>query len=132
MDEEPLPEGRVMGNWIFLPDGRLVLLNGQGLGTAGYGNTSWAVGQSFGDEPRHSAHYFDYNKPVGQRFSPVAATSTVSRMYHSSATLLADGSIFSSGSNPNADFIPSNNMPAGYKYPTEYRCVPRLPSATCD
>lgn len=43
-----------MGNWIFIPDGRLVLLNGIGSGTAGYGNTSWAVGQSFGDVPIHS------------------------------------------------------------------------------
>lgn len=54
VDEEPLPQGRVMGNWIFIPDGRLVLLNGIGSGTAGYGNTSWAVGQSFGDVPIHS------------------------------------------------------------------------------
>lgn len=54
VDEEPLPEGRVMGNWIFLPDGRLVLINGIGKGTAGYGNTSWAIGQSFGDDPIHS------------------------------------------------------------------------------
>lgn len=54
VDEEPLPEGRVMGNWIFLPDGRLVLINGIGKGTAGYGNTSWAIGQSFGDDPVRS------------------------------------------------------------------------------
>lgn len=43
-----------MGNWIFLPDGRLVLINGIGKGTAGYGNTSWAIGQSFGDDPVRS------------------------------------------------------------------------------
>lgn len=39
VDEDPLPEGRVMGNWIFLPDGRLVLINGIGKGTAGYGSS---------------------------------------------------------------------------------------------
>jgi hypothetical protein len=54
VDEEALPEGRVMGNWIYLPDGRLVLLNGIGLGTAGYGNQSWSIGQSFGDMPIHA------------------------------------------------------------------------------
>ena len=33
-----------MGNFILLPDGRGVILNGQLRGTAGYGNTSWAIG----------------------------------------------------------------------------------------
>ncbi|KAL8277617.1 hypothetical protein RQP46_010049 [Phenoliferia psychrophenolica] len=119
VDEEPLPEGRVMGNWIFLPDGRLVLINGIGKGTAGYGNTSWAIGQSFGDDPIHSIRYFDYTLPVGQRFSGIVANSTVDRMYHSSATLLPDGSVLSSGSNPNADYVPAGTP--GYKYPSEYR-----------
>lgn len=119
VDEEPLPEGRVMGNWILLPDGRLVLINGIGKGTAGYGNTSWAIGQSFGDDPVHTIRYYDHNSPSGQRFSRAVANSTVDRMYHSSATLLPDGSVLSSGSNPNADFVPAGA--AGYKYPTEYR-----------
>lgn len=119
MDEEPLPQGRGMGNWIYLPDGRLVLLNGIGRGTAGYGNTSWSIGQSFGDDPIHAIHYFDYNQPMGKRFSAAVANSTIDRMYHSAATLLPDGSIFSSGSNPNADYV-SPGTP-GYKYPTEYR-----------
>ncbi|ORY61159.1 copper radical oxidase [Leucosporidium creatinivorum] len=119
IDEEPLPEGRVMGNWIFLPDGRLVLINGIGKGTAGYGNTSWAIGQSFGDDPVHSIRYYDPNQPMGSRFSDIVANSTVDRMYHSSATLLPDGSVFSSGSNPNADYVPAGTP--GYLYPSEYR-----------
>ncbi|BGO97295.1 Copper radical oxidase [Rhodotorula toruloides ATCC 204091] len=119
VDEEPLPEGRVMGNWIFLPDGRLVLINGIGKGTAGYGNTSWAIGQSFGDDPVHTVRYYDPNQPKGSRFSAAIANSTIDRMYHSSATLLPDGSVWSSGSNPNADYVPYNA--SGYKYFTEYR-----------
>jgi len=119
VDEEPLPEGRVMGNWIFLPDGRLVLINGIGKGTAGYGNNSWTIGQSFGDKPVHSVHYYDHNAPVGSRFSASVAESTVDRMYHSSATLLPDGSVLSSGSNPNADYVAAGTP--GYKYVTEYR-----------
>ncbi|GAA5836857.1 hypothetical protein JCM11251_005807 [Rhodosporidiobolus azoricus] len=119
VDEEPLPEPRVMGNFIFLPDGRLVLINGIGKGTAGYGNTSWAIGESFGDDPVHTIRYYDYTAKNGSRFSDDIAESTVDRMYHSSATLLPDGSVFSSGSNPNADYVPDGF--AGYKYFTEYR-----------
>ncbi|POY76183.1 hypothetical protein BMF94_0906 [Rhodotorula taiwanensis] len=119
VDEESLPEGRVMGNFIYLPDGRLLLLNGIGKGTAGYGNTSWAIGQSFGDDPVHTIRYYDPNQPTGSRFSSAIANSSVDRMYHSSATILPDGSVFSSGSNPNADFVPMNAP--GYKYFTEYR-----------
>ncbi|GAA5864012.1 hypothetical protein JCM8547_005308 [Rhodosporidiobolus lusitaniae] len=119
VDEEPLPEPRVMGNFIFLPDGRLVLINGIGKGTAGYGNTSWAIGESFGDDPVHTIRYYDYNAKNGSRFSDVIAESSVDRMYHSSATLLPDGSVFSSGSNPNADYVPYGFE--NYKYFTEYK-----------
>lgn len=108
-----------MGNWIYLPDGRLVLINGIGKGTAGYGNTSWAIGQSFGDDPVHTIRYYDPDGQAGSRFSSAIANSSVDRMYHSSATLLPDGSVFSSGSNPNADFVPQDAP--GYKYFTEYR-----------
>jgi hypothetical protein len=38
-------------------------------------------------------------------------------MYHSTATILPDGSVLSAGSNPNADY----NVGSGIKYPTE--CV---------
>jgi hypothetical protein len=119
VDEEPMPEGRVMGNFIFLPDGRLVVINGIGKGTAGYGNTSWAIGESFGDDPVHTNRYYDHTAKNGSRFSESVAESSVDRMYHSSATILPDGSILSSGSNPNADYVPDNF--ANYKYFTEYR-----------
>ncbi|KAK4052086.1 hypothetical protein OIV83_002380 [Microbotryomycetes sp. JL201] len=119
VDEDGLPEPRVMGNFIFLPDGRLVLLNGIAKGTAGYGNTSWAIGQSFGDDPVHSIRYYDPNAASGSRWSNIVANSTVDRMYHSAATLLPDGSVFSSGSNPNADYVAPGTP--GYLYPTEYR-----------
>ena len=66
-----------------------------------------------------STRYYDHNKPMGSRFSASVANSTVDRMYHSAATLLPDGSIFSSGSNPNADFIAPGTP--GYRFPTEYR-----------
>lgn len=87
---------------------------------------SWAIGQSYADQPqyqswfvsfslsRFSGHqlmveklmsdirYFDPSKPAGSRWAK-AGVSTIPRMYHSSATLLMDGTVMVSGSNPNAD-----------------------------
>ncbi|MBW0502782.1 hypothetical protein O181_042497 [Austropuccinia psidii MF-1] len=120
-DDDPLPEGRSMGNFIFLPDGRLFLLNGIGKGTAGYGNTSWAIGQSFGDQPLYQPAYYDPYSPRGSKWSRPSdlKASTVARVYHSAAVLLPDGSIQSSGSNPNADYVAPGTP--GYPYYTEYR-----------
>ncbi|KAG0150382.1 hypothetical protein CROQUDRAFT_652277 [Cronartium quercuum f. sp. fusiforme G11] len=120
-DDDPLPEGRSMGNLIFLPDGRLFLLNGINKGTAGYGNTSWAIGQSFGDAPIYQAAYYDPYAPSGSKWSRPSdlGVSTIPRVYHSVALLLPDGSIMSAGSNPNADYIAPGTP--GYPYVTEYR-----------
>lgn len=126
-EEDKMMEGRSMGQFINLPDGRLFHLNGIATGTAGYGNTSWAVGQSYGDNPLLTAAYYDPSAPKGQRWSRPSnlESMTVQRLYHSSATLMADGSIFNAGSNPNADYIPrsgfvdSNGLT--YPFPTEYR-----------
>ncbi|EJU01093.1 copper radical oxidase [Dacryopinax primogenitus] len=114
--DDSIPEGRSMGQFIILPDGKLLLLNGANLGTAGYGNDSWAIGRSYADSPVMSPLIYDPNAPATQRFSRNGLqASTVPRMYHSSATLLPDGSVFVSGSNPNPDYDIS------VKYPTEYR-----------
>lgn len=49
---------------------------------------------------------YDPEAPAGSRFSSAGLSpSTVPRLYHSSATLLPDGSVFVSGSNPNPDVI---------------------------
>lgn len=109
VDDDNMPEGRSMGNFIFLPDGRLFLLNGIAKGTAGYGNVSWAIGQSFGDEPlcvhllssgvtvslftnprlfdRYQAAYYDPYAPSGSKWSRPSdlKPSTIARMYHSAA-----------------------------------------------
>ncbi|KAF8624940.1 hypothetical protein AX17_006966 [Amanita inopinata Kibby_2008] len=117
-EDDPLPEGRTMANLIFLPDGKILCLNGARIGTAGYGNTSWAVGQSYADEPLLTPAIYDPSGTHGSRWSREGLRdSTVPRMYHSSATLLPDGSVLVSGSNPNYDY----NVGTNVKYPTEYR-----------
>jgi hypothetical protein len=120
-------EGRTLSNFIILPDGRLFHFNGMATGTAGYGNTSWAVGQSFSDNPVMSSAYYDSSAPQGSRWSRPDSLKpmAVERGYHSSATLMADGSIFNAGSNPNVDYIPYkgyvDERGRTYQYPTEYR-----------
>lgn len=118
-EEDYLFEGRSMGQFVIMPDGRLWMGNGIGKGTAGYGNTSWAIGQSFGSDPIYAPAYYDSNAPKGSRWSRPMSNATVPRLYHSVASLLSDGSILTAGSNPNADYIPAGTP--GYPYVTEYR-----------
>lgn len=87
---------------INLPDGRILLLNGARTGTAGYGTEGWAIGQSYADNPQYQAWYFDPSQPSGKRWAK-AGVSSIPRMYHSTASLLPDGTVIVSGSNPNAD-----------------------------
>ncbi|THG98414.1 hypothetical protein EW026_g3759 [Hermanssonia centrifuga] len=124
-DDDPLPEGRSMGNLIMLPTGKIFCLNGAGTGVAGYGNDSWAIGQSYADNPVLKPVLYDPSAVSGKRWSRDGLSpSTIPRMYHSSATLLPDGSLLVSGSNPNADY----NVGQGIKYPTEYRVERFYPS----
>ena len=61
-------------------------------GTAGYGNTSFTIGQSYADQPALDPVIFDPSAPVGQKWNRSGLSpSTIPRMYHSSATLLPDG-----------------------------------------
>jgi len=119
VEDDPMPQPRSMSNFIALPDGTLLNLNGAGLGTAGYGNNTWAIGHSYADDPLLTPTIYDPSAAPGQRWlsSSNLSASTVPRLYHSSATLLPDGSVLVSGSNPNPDYT----VGAGVKYPTEYR-----------
>ncbi|KAF8301419.1 DUF1929-domain-containing protein [Clavulina sp. PMI_390] len=112
-DDTSLPEGRTMGNFIILPDATLFLLNGGGMGTAGYGTQDWVIDESYATDPI-TAPLIYY--PTNRTFTRAGlANSTINRLYHSSALLLADGAVFVAGSNPHADYAPDAT------YPTEYR-----------
>lgn len=129
VDEDPLPENRGMGNFIQLPDERLFLVNGVSKGSAGYGYDTWAVNQSYAKNPVFRPAYYNHSAPAGKRFDTNVPSSTIGRLYHSSATLLPDGSVFISGSNPNADVIPTpSGVNASYVYHTEYRTEIFYPS----
>lgn len=105
--------------FINLPDGRLFYVNGARTGTAGYGNDTWAVYQSYATNPQYQSWYFDNTQPSGSKWS-TAGVTTIPRMYHSSATLLPDGSVMVSGSNPNSDYVNKTMEPQAV-YVTQYQ-----------
>ncbi|KAF9473141.1 copper radical oxidase [Pholiota conissans] len=125
VQDDPLPVQRSMANFVLLPDGRILCINGAQTGTAGYGTNSWSIGQSYADTPVLTPVIYDPAIPAGRRWSSDGlSASTVPRMYHSTAILLPDGSVFVSGSNPNADYTSGPDV----KYPTEYRTEKFYPS----
>ncbi|ODQ56615.1 hypothetical protein SAICODRAFT_22959 [Saitoella complicata NRRL Y-17804] len=87
---DSMPEGRVMGEWVMLPTGDLILLNGCKLGAQGFG---------LGRAPDYGALLYQPSKPLGSRWTSLAS-STIERLYHSVALLLPDATVMVSGSNP--------------------------------
>jgi hypothetical protein len=138
VQDDPLSVGRVMGQFIALPDGTLLLLNGAQYGTAGYTQgtkttPSYAdlpYGQSLATGPILQPMIYNPNAPAGSRWSSAGlSASTVPRMYHSTALLLPDASIMIAGSNPNADANVSTKYPttyiAEYLYPSYFSASTR-------
>ncbi|KAL0438864.1 UNVERIFIED_CONTAM: Aldehyde oxidase GLOX [Sesamum latifolium] len=89
---ETMPLARVMGDMVLLPNGNVLIINGASAGTAG-----WDLGRN----PVLTPVIYRPNNPVGLRFEAQNSTS-IPRMYHSTAVLLRDGRILVSGSNPHA------------------------------
>lgn len=140
-EDDDVPFGRSMGNMILLPTGKIMYLNGAQNGVAGYGTGSNTVGDSYADNPAFQPMIYDPDAPAGKRWSQDGLSpSSIARMYHSSATLLPDGtslvssfchcfltehigSVLTSGSNPHPDVVTANT-----KFPTEYRVEILYPS----
>lgn len=126
-DQDALPEGRSMGQFINLPDGTLWFGNGVTTGVAGYTTDPKSpgkpVGTSFGDNPSHKPLVYNPSKPAGQRWRQIGSTN-IGRLYHSSATLLPDSSIIISGSNPSPDVNTKQKWKTNYQverwYPEWY------------
>ncbi|KAG8813992.1 hypothetical protein FRC17_001343 [Serendipita sp. 399] len=112
---EQMPQTRVMPDAVLLPTGDIVIVNGAMSGIAGYGNVIDQVGSSNADHPAMSPVLYRSSAPIGSRFSSGGLpTSNIPRMYHSVATLVPDGRVMITGSNPNLDR-------SSTRYGTEYR-----------
>ncbi|KAJ7275628.1 glyoxal oxidase N-terminus-domain-containing protein [Mycena rebaudengoi] len=122
--DDDMPEGRTMGQFIILPTGKLLMVNGGSNGTAGYADTTGQTPNkadmpftmSLASGPVGTPAIYDPDAPAGSRWSNAGlSTSSIARLYHSSALLLPDASVLIAGSNPNVDV----NLNA--VFPTEYR-----------
>ena len=89
-----------------------MILNGAQQGVAGFGLAT---------DPNLSALLYDPTKPIGQRIS-ILANTIVARLYHSEATLLPDGRVLVSGSDPQT-YYPNGSA----IYPEEFRVEVYVP-----
>ncbi|TFK24023.1 copper radical oxidase variant A [Coprinopsis marcescibilis] len=122
-EDDDMFEGRTMGQFIILPDGKLLVLNGGINGTAGYAQRTFLVesyadmplGESLAAGPVLTPAIYDPDAPRGSRWSRQGlSASTIPRLYHSSAMLLPDGSVLVGGSNPNVDVNLTTIFPTTY------------------
>lgn len=97
---------RTMGDMLLLPNGEVLIINGAQKGVAG-----WDMATT----PVFSPLLYRPDAPLGARFFDLATTD-IARMYHSTASLLADARVMVGGSNPHFGYVLS-----GTTYPTELR-----------
>jgi hypothetical protein len=129
---------RTMGQFIILPDGKLLVINGARNGTAGYANVTsqtpsfnlMPYGMSLAASPVFLPHLYDPNAPRGKRWSTAKfSVSKIPRVYHSTAVLLPDASVFVAGSNPNVDVNLTAHFPTTYEaeifYPHYFEATTR-------
>ena len=123
VQDDGLPIGRTMGQFIALPDGTLLVINGGEYGTAGYAQRTGTTttygampyGQSLATGPVGQPAIYNPNAPAGSRWSTAGlSSSNIPRLYHSSAILLPDGSVMVAGSNPNPDVNLTTTYPTTY------------------
>ncbi|CAG8597447.1 11445_t:CDS:2, partial [Dentiscutata heterogama] len=106
--------GRLMGDYIHMPDGKVLIVNGAGMGYAGWDKGDITNRQHVARLPQKIPLLYDPKAPNGSRFTRMAEAKYV-RVYHSTATLIPDGTVFIAGSNPNPAYCVT------CEYPTEYR-----------
>jgi len=73
-----------------------MILNGARHGAAGFG---------LANDPNLNAVLYDPAQPIGSRFA-ILNDTIVARLYHSEATLLPDGRVLVSGSDPQTPEFP--------------------------
>lgn len=121
--DDNLLQGRTMGQFIILPDGTMLLVNGARNGTAGYANQTLYVPsldqmpfyQSLASGPVGTPAIYNPKAPKGSRWSDAGlSSSSIARLYHSTAILLPDASVLIAGSNPNIDVTLNSPYPTTY------------------
>ena len=122
--DDAMADGRTMGQFIILPTGKLLILNGGTNGTAGFsqatGQTSdfsqMPFAESLASGPVFTPSLYDPDAAPGQRWSNAGlGASTIPRLYHSTAILLPDASVLVAGSNPNIDVNLTAPFPTNYQ-----------------
>jgi len=139
--DDDMLESRTMGQLVNLPDGKLLVVNGALNGTAGYAERTLTTptygqmpfGMSLASGPVLQPSIYDPSAPKGSRWnSEGLSSSTIPRLYHSSAILLPDGSVMIAGSNPNVDVNTTTAFPTTYKveyfYPPYYQSNRPVPT----
>ncbi|KAJ7083670.1 glyoxal oxidase [Mycena belliarum] len=124
VQDDDMIQSRTMGQFIILPTGKLLMINGGLNGTAGYADATGQAASlaqmpfdmSLASGPVGTPAIYDPTAPAGSRWSNFGLdNSKIPRLYHSSAILLPDASVLVAGSNPNVDV----NLTAFFV--TEYR-----------
>ncbi len=124
VEDDNMLQGRTMGQFIILPNGKLLVVNGGLNGTAGYSQQTGLTptydqmpfGESLASGPVGTPAIYDPSAPAGSRWSNEGfATSNIARLYHSSAILLPDASVLIAGSNPNIDVNTTTIFPTTYQ-----------------
>jgi hypothetical protein len=121
--DDAMLDQRTMGQFIILPDGTLLVINGGNNGTAGYATATGQTpslgfmpyGMSLAAGPVGTPSIYNPNLPSGSRWSSASlSSSNIPRLYHSSAILLPDASVLVAGSNLNIDVNTSTIYPTTY------------------
>jgi hypothetical protein len=139
--DDDMLESRTMGQLVTLPDGTLLVVNGGLNGTAGYADRTLTTptygqmpfGMSLASGPVGRPSIYNPSAPKGSRWSSEGlSSSSIPRLYHSSAILLPDASVMIAGSNPNVDVNLTTAFPTTYKveyfYPPYYQANRPVPT----
>ncbi|KAL6006165.1 hypothetical protein ACLOJK_040211 [Asimina triloba] len=92
---ELMPEPRVMGDMLLLPNTDVLMINGAKRGCAGWG---------FAADPNFEPVLYRPKKPRKERFVTLSPT-TIPRMYHSTSAVLPDGRVLVAGSNTHNRYV---------------------------
>jgi len=138
VQDDEMIDTRTMGQFINLPDGKLLVVNGAQNGTAGYADhtrqtpslAQMPFAMSLAAGPVLTPSIYDPDAAPGSRWSSAGlSASTIPRLYHSSAILLPDASVLIAGSNPNVDVNLTVPYPTTYKaeifYPPYFSATTR-------